>query len=114
MEPFRLYTSETASPGVALLASLMETEHGRPVHIRPLSEMPAADRQRPTRQQLLTERADVAACLSSIEQLLAQAQADPHRYADQAALLRQDRDRHQVRRQELNRLLGQEEGGVEL
>lgn len=102
-----LYTSDASVQQFRSFTDLLGENLDRPVHLRPLSELPQPDKQ--GKQRLRTELVEVQAMLSEVLHQLAVGEQDPHRYAAELTLLHHDRQHYQQRLQALGAQL--EEGG---
>ena len=105
-----LYTSNPADARVQSLAALLEQEQQRPVQLRDLRDMPAPDRQRPTRQQMLTRRADTQHELSACQELIRLGEPYP-RLADEVHKLRLQEAHYIGIIEGIDLVLSEQEGG---
>lgn len=103
-----LYVSET-SP-LRDVADALIDNLAKPVVVQDITALPAPDRQRPTRQQLRTERANVQRELEAVRNLIRLSEPYP-RLADEVVALKQEAIDYQNRIQEIDAALGRE-GGV--
>lgn len=104
-----LYTSNPTDGGFRSLATLLSQQ--QPVQLRDLSELPAPDRARPTRQQLLAQRADVARDLLMCRELCGSYEKYP-RLADQAAEMRRQEVKLVAAIAVIDTALSAQEGGL--
>jgi len=104
----RLYTSKQSATRV--FAQVLAENLTPPVQLHDLSELPAPDRQRPTRQQLRTELALVQQKLRQCQELIKS--AEPYlRLADELLVLRQEEGQYEQHIRELAHQLGEQKGG---
>jgi hypothetical protein len=107
-DPIKLFTAAPATGGMRSLADLLSQQ--QPVNLSDISDMPAPDTTRPTRQQLRTERFGVEAQLDSVLYLIRMGEDNPQRYAETLTELRRDRDRYELRLEEIRQALGDDKG----
>lgn len=111
MKAVNLYTSHTADLGVQGLAIAMSHQLGKPVHVLPLSLLPAPDPER--RQALRVERAEVVEKLNMAEWALEQYRSGAWQPdAGHQNGLESDRQALLTRREAINRILGAEKGAA--
>jgi hypothetical protein len=114
MRSINLYASLPHSPAARALADLLRVDTCQPVYLRPLSELPAPDKQHLMRQRLRNERIGLRAQLDSVCYLITLGEQRPYHYGEELTVLRADRDRYQTRLLTIGRELGEPEIGVEL
>ncbi|MDU0372115.1 hypothetical protein ACFPAF_17060 [Hymenobacter endophyticus] len=106
---FALYTANPADAGFRSLATLLSQQ--QPVTLSPLTELPPPDRQRPTRQQLRSERAELTRAVEQDRRLLRLTGPHAGRFPQEVAALHADITRCEQRLQAIAAQLG-EEGGL--
>lgn len=106
-----LYTAD--GPIARAFAQLLAENLTQPVRVRSLSELPAPDTQRPTRQQLRQERAALLPALTGLLTTIRQAEGNPLALGQTLPDLRALRERYEGRLAHIQQVLGQQEGGPE-
>jgi hypothetical protein len=104
----RLYTSKQSATRV--FAQVLAENLTPPVQLHDLSELPAPDRQRPTKQQLRTGLAGAEQKLHQCQELIKL--AEPYRrLVDELLVLRQQEEQYEQHIRELVQQLGEQNGG---
>ncbi|WP_375435063.1 hypothetical protein [uncultured Hymenobacter sp.] len=104
-----VYTSDRSA--IRAFAQLLAEKSTQPVRVRPLTELPSPDTQRPTRQQLRQERAAIEPALKGLLVNIGKAEGNRREYGHMLPDMQAMRDRYELRLEDIKRALDEQQGG---